>query len=441
MFIKKINVMLLLLTVAILITASCKKNDKAIASDNPVIVSISPEIGEATTLVTILGRNFSPVREDNIVSFNGKNAIVLEASTEELQVVAPEGAESGNITVAVKGLTLEGPLFTYREAALEYLVSTLAGSGTAGYLDGKGLGADFKVPEGITLDQEGNLIITDRTNNRIRKVTLTGVVTTLAGNGEKAAVDGPASTAKFNYPWRSAVDAFGNIYVADRDSHSIRKISTDGMVSTFAGGGEAGFADGQGTTARFNQPLAIAIDATGYIYVADNNNHMIRKITPSGLVTTLAGSTKGYQDGAGDIAQFSNPSGIAVDINGDILVADRNNHRIRRITPDGAVSTIAGTGTAGALDGETSMAKFNQPYGLTVSKTGMIVLADLVNNQIRAIIDGKVSTIAGTVSGFADGPGANARFNGPTDVVVDENGVIYVADATNNRIRKIVASN
>lgn len=419
------------------LAAGCGKDDHTTADTDPFIVSVSPETGTGATIVTILGRNFSALADENKVQFNGKDAIVLEAKKGELKVVAPKDGQTGRITITVKGITLDGPVYTYKEMAKEYIVSTFAGSGTAGYLDGIGQDAQFASPEGVCFDPQGNLIITDRTNNRIRKVASDRTVTTIAGTGEKGFADGPAIVAKFSFPWKSAVDAQGNIYVADRDNHRIRKIAADGTVSTLAGS-TAGYAEGNGAAAKFNQPLDVAVDKDGNVYVADNLNHRIRRITPAGEVTTLAGSASGYKDGQGAAASFTNPSGIAVDNNGTVYVADRLNHRIRSITPAGLVSTLAGAGTVGSVDGEAAAAKFNQPYGVAVNDKGMVVIGDLTNNLIRLVHEGKVTTLAGTLSGYTDGPGTGARFSQPTDVEIDADGNVYVADLGNNRIRRIV---
>ena len=397
---------------------------------------MSPKTAKEGTIITILGRNFSSVREENIVKFNGIPALVLEASKGELKVIVPENGTDGTVTVTVGDNVLTGPAFTYELPGIEYLVKTLAGS-EDGFVDGTGPAALFSSPEGVAVDANGNVIVADRSNNAIRKVTPAGIVTTISGNGTKGFADGAVSIALFSFPWKVTVDAQGNNYVAERDNHRIRKITPAGIVSTLAGS-TSGYADGTGSDAKFNQPLDVAVDAAGNVYVADNNNHRIRKISPAGVVTTLAGSTIGNADGTGADAQFRNPSGLDVDANGNVYVADRNNHRIRKITPNGEVTTVAGTGSSGRTNGAAAQASFNQPYGVAVTSTGELIVADLVNNLIRRIdTAGEVTTVAGTVSGFADGAGGSARFNQPTDVTVTTNGIIYVSDLGNDRIRKI----
>jgi sugar lactone lactonase YvrE len=261
------------------------------------------------------------------------------------------------------------------------------------------------------------------------------LVTTLAGSTTGFA-DGVATAARFSLPFGVAVDAAGNVYVADAGNHRIRKISPAGAVSTLAGSTQ-GFVDGSGTAAQFNNPTAVAVDAAGNVYVADRSNHRIRKISPAGAVSTLAGSTQGSADGVGTAAQFSNPEGVAVDAAGNVYVADLNNHRIRKITPAGAVSTLAGS-TAGFADGVGAAAQFNFPSGVAVDAAGNVYVADRSNHRIRKISPaGAVSTLAGSTQGFADGVGAAAQFSNPEGVAVDAAGNVYVADRSNHRIRKI----
>lgn len=418
---------------------SCKKDDKAPAVTAPVITSIWPASGSPATIVTINGRNFSGLRADNIVTFNGKAAVVIEASPAQLQVVSPADGSTGKISVSVNGLETAGPSFAYIAAPKEYMVSTFAGDGTSGSIEGPFAAARFKNPEGITIDGQGNFIVTDRGNNRIRRLNANGTVTAVAGNDAGGFLDGAAATSLFKLPWRSVVDAQGNIFVADRDNNRIRKITPAGVVGTYAGTGTAGYTDGAAAAAKFNQPLDIAVDKDGNLYVADNLNHCIRKITPAGIVSTLAGDgTAGYANGTGTTAKLKNPSGIDIDKDGNLLVADRFNQRIRMITPAGVVTTIAGDGTSGFKDGPAAAARFADPYGITIDHLGNIIVADLSNNKIRKITAaGEVSTVAGTSAGFADGAGAGAQFNSPTDVCVDTDDNIYVADLANHRIRKI----
>jgi sugar lactone lactonase YvrE len=332
-------------------------------------------------------------------------------------------------------------VFTYKiadTASAAYVITTYAGTGTSGYLDGASDIAQFKAPEGVAIDGQGNIIVADRDNNVIRKITPRGEVSTIAGTGTAGYADGPANTAMFKSPFKLTIDNDNNIIIADRDNFKIRKLTPDGVVSTIAGS-TSGFADGSGSSAKFAQPLDVAVDAIGNIYVADNTNHRIRKITPSGTVSTLAGSgTAGYADGTGTDAMFKNPSGLTLDNSGNIIVADRINNLVRKVTPDGVVTTVAGTTTAGGSDGPAADATFNNPYGVAVGNDGNIYVADLTSALIRKVApDGSVTTIAGSGSGFADGLSNAARFNQPTDLTIDRDGNIIVADLTNRRIRII----
>lgn len=421
----------------VLAMLACNK-DKTVVSSTPVISTVWPLDGTASAIVTIRGKNFSTVRTENKVQFNGADAIVIEAAPGELLAVTPEGGTTGVITVSVRNSSVTGPVFTYKVAPEEYNVKLFAGDVTAGSVDGALAVSRLRSPEGVEMDAAGNLIITDRGNNRIRKVSPVGIMSTVAGADVVGYTDGAAAAARFRLPWKSTVDGAGNIIVADRDNNCIRKITPAGEVSTIAGSGVAGFADGNKNAAMFNQPLDVVADAAGNIYVADNLNHRIRKITPAGLVSTLAGDgTAAYANGTGTAAKLKNPSGLAFDKEGNLIIADRLNHRIRKITPDGVVTSIAGDGTTGFKDGEAGAARFADPYGVAVDTKGNIIIADLNNNKVRKLAGGIVSTLAGTAKGFLDGPGTSAQLNSPTDVCVDADGNIYVADLGNNCIRKI----
>jgi sugar lactone lactonase YvrE len=276
-----------------------------------------------------------------------------------------------------------------------------------------------------------------------------GFVSTFAGVlNSYGQTDGPGPTAMFGYPFGIAVDGAGVLYVADEGNSSIRKIAPDGTVSTLAGSltGAAGFADGQGTSARFYRPDGVAVDGQGNVYVADTDNQRIRKIAPDGTVTTLAGSSYGYADGPGASALFAYPEGVAVDAQGNVYVADANNYRVRKILPDGTVTTLAGAPSGasppwGDVDGQGSDARFGYMEGIAVDALGDVYVADSGNNSIRKILpDGTVSTIAGPMDsswGDVDGQGAAARFNWPEGLVVDAQGDVFVADSGNNSIRKI----
>jgi sugar lactone lactonase YvrE len=402
----------------------------------------------------------------------------------------------GNIYVADTGSHL------IRKVTPAGIVTTLAGNpGVYGFADGTGTNAKFYTPSGLAFGPDGNLYVADSSNHCIRKVTLAGVVTTIAGNqGVNGYADGTGTDALFNGPWALTVDASGDIYVADLYNQRIRKVTPAGVVTTVAGSGVAGFADGTGTDAQFFYPYDVAVNASGDIYVAEQASSLIRKISPAGVVTTFAGSTYGGANGTGTDATFAYPQGLAVDASGNIYVADTNNHSIRKITPGGVVTRLAGSDVVGGApayaDGTGTDAKFSYPTGLTVAANGDIYVADSGNSLIRKVTPGGVvsrfvgspgtfgyadgdgniiraafgsisgfiisqngdayitdtntnsirkispagviTTIAGAgISGFADGTGTNAEFAGPQGLAVDASGNIYVADTSNHSIRKV----
>ncbi|WP_423736473.1 IPT/TIG domain-containing protein [Chitinophaga caseinilytica] len=433
---KKILTYILLPAFALL--AACNKDDDAEKPATPAIAAVYPSAGLPNMIITIKGKNFSTVRQDNKVQFNGKAAIVIEASETALQVVTPADGTTGPVTVATPKGSATGGTFTYLPPLEEYTVTTLAGDGTSGSVDGPIAASLFKTVQGVAIGADGSIIVTDRGNNRIRRIKA-GNVTPIAGATTAGYTEGTGAAARFRLPWRAVEDAQGNIFVADRDNHAIRKITPAGVVSTVAGTGTAGFADGPVATAQFNQPLDIVVDAAGNLYVADNLNHRIRKIGTDGQVTTLAGNgSAGFANGTGLAAQFRNPSGLELDKDGNIMVADRLNHRIRKVTQAGATTTVAGDGNSGYLDGDAAGARFADPYGITADAAGNIFVADLNNHKIRKVsVDGKVVSIAGGARGFADGLGAGAQLNSPTDVCVDRDGNVYVADQANHAIRKL----
>ncbi len=324
---------------------------------------------------------------------------------------------------------------TKNKTCAKVSISTIAGAGTLGSMNGKGILTQFNSPRGIAVDSSGNVYVADEDNHRIRKISFTGVVTTFAGSTQ-GDMDGTGTSAQFHDPISIAIDTSGNIYVADKNNHRIRKISSMGVVTTFAGSTQ-GDMDGTGTSARFDSPRGIAIDASGNIYVADANNHRIRKISSMGVVTTFAGSTQGDMDGTDTSAKFDSPHGIAIDTSGNIYVADKNNHRIRKISSTGVVTTFAGS-TQGDMDGTGTSAQFNSPRGIAIDVNGNIYVADANNHRIRKITSmGVVTILAGSTKGYIDGTGISAQFDSPRDIAIDTSGNIYVADKNNQRIRKI----
>lgn len=321
-------------------------------------------------------------------------------------------------------------------------VSTLAGNTAAGSANGTGSAANFNNPTGVAVDGAGNVYVADSKNNLIRAITSAGVVTSFAGSGAIGAINGTSEVASFNNPSAVAVSNAGNVYVADSKNNLIRMITPAGVVTSLAGNGLAGLANGAGTAASFNNPLGIAVDGSGNVYVADTGSNLIRLITPAGTVTTLAGSgAAGSANGVGTTASFNNPTGIAVDSAGNVYVADKGNNLIRMITSIGVVSTLAGNAGAGFVNGTGLAASFNNPTGVAVTSLGNVYVADSLNNRIRVVTpDLMVNTLAGTgTKGVANGATSSASFGAPSGIALSSAGNVYVADTGNNMIRLITS--
>lgn len=353
--------------------------------------------------------------------------------------------QSGRIFIAA--ICFAGSLQAQLTTPLQgYDVSTFAGSitKTSGSNNGTATAAKFKFPNAITMDTKNNLYVCDTDNNLIRKVSSAAVVTTLAGTSTAGTRDGAGATAQFDSPRGIAVDKSGNVYVADANNHTIRKITPQGNVSTLAGKATvAGSVNGSGTTARFNLPSGITIDAAGNLYVADGGNNMIRKVTPQGVVSTLAGATAaGSANGLGSYAKFNRPSGITIDAAGNLYVADAGNNMIRKVSPQGNVTLLAGDNAPGFVDAVASLSRFDNPIGISADNSGNLYVGDEHNHVIRKIsASGIVSTIAGqgpNNPGFKDGHGTVAKFENPRGLVPKSDGsTIFVVDNANHCIRRL----
>jgi streptogramin lyase len=391
-------------------------------------------VGDAATQYAVTG---NPPKSAEILSSAKERMAEVEKETpahpfEDKPLAGKEEKKDSAFNNSASAFIYEPPV-----------VMTLAGSGVAAFTDGQGVAASFNGPRGVAVDANGSVYVADTENNRVRKISASGMVTTLAGSGVAAFADGQGVAASFNRPRGVAADANGNVYVADTENNRIRKISASGMVTTLAGSGVAAFADGQGVAASFAAPKSVAVDESCNVYVVDADNNKIRKISPSGVVTTVAGSgKKDFRDGAGAEASFFTPVGIAVDSNSNIYVSEIGDGKIRKINSNGIVSTLADSGLGVCADGSGSPASFNVPFGLTVDRNGNIYVAEIKNHKIRKITpDGLVTTLAGSgKTGAEEGYSTAASFNSPWGVAIDEFGAVYVADQGNNKIRKISPS-
>lgn len=332
------------------------------------------------------------------------------------------------VTIALLALPARGQTPT-----APYAFTTLAGAAKAGGTDGSGSAAHFNGPLGLTFDPAGNILVADTLNHSIRRITPAGNVSTWA-----------ASLGQCNTAQGIVADAAGNVFLADTGANVVRNFTAAGEMTVLAGKpGVIGTANGTGSAARFGFLNGIALNkATGDLYVADSSNQTIRKITPAGLVTTFAGSpgNAGYLDASGTAARFDNPEGLAIDSAGNVFVADRFNDVIRKITPTGAVSTYAGTrNQPGNVDGSGAAARFDDPAGLAIDAADNLYVTDAHAHTVRKITPaGLVSTIGGTsgLAGFDNGIGTTARFYQPNGIAISSSGVIYLADTGNNAIRR-----
>ena len=375
----------------------------------PIITSITPAFGNVGTSVTINGSLFGATQGASTVTFDGIATVPTYWNPDGGQIVAPApaGATTGNVVVTVNSLASNAIQFAYNQVLLQQgIINTVAGNGTASYSGDGGLAtyAEISQPHGVAVDTIGNIYIADEYNNRIRKVTgATGIISTVAGGGTgctgqtDSVGDGcPATSAELNYPEGVAVDSAGNIYIADQQNSRIRKVTAStGIISTVAGNGTAGYSGdgGLATSAELGQSTGVAVDSAGNIYIADYLNSRIRKVTAStGIISTVAGNgTVGYSGDGGlaTSAELDGPTSVAVDSAGNIYIADFDNSRIRKVTVSTSdISTVAGNGTAGYSGdgGLATSAELRNPWGVTVDASGNIYIADSGNSCIREVI-------------------------------------------------------
>jgi sugar lactone lactonase YvrE len=331
------------------------------------------------------------------------------------------------------------------------IITTVAGNGTQGYSGDNGVAtnAELYKPDGVAIDNYGNLFIADYANSRIRKVATNGIITTVAGNGTSgySGDNGAATNASLIYPVGVAIDNYGNLFIADGND-GIRKVATNGIITTVAGHNGLGYFgdNGAATHAELNVPSGVAIDNNGNLFIADCDNNRIRKVATNGIITTVAGNgTGGYSgdNGAATNASLYRPESVATDNNGNLFIADSVNQRIRKVATNGIITTVAGNGKYGYSgdNGAATNASLYIPYGVAIDNNGSLFIVDYDNNRIRKVAtNGIITTVAGNgTGGYSGDNGAatNASLYFPGGVAIDNNGNLFIADRINNRIRKV----
>jgi sugar lactone lactonase YvrE len=409
---------------------------KAIVTEVMVILVLwLGVVGMAQTIDTVAG-NGSP-------GFSGDGG--LATSPQLFEPVAVAFDDAGNLFIADRSNQ------RIRKIDTSGIITTVAGNGTRGFSGDGGLAIQAKLnnPSSLATDSAGNLFISDSDNQRIRKVDTSGIITTVAGNGSYGfSGDGDAAiTAQLAYPAGITVDNAGNLFIADAVNDRIRKVDTSGIITTVAGSNLAGFGgDGDSAVeARLNSPADVAVDGAGNLFIADTWNSRIRKVDTSGIITTVAGDGSfgfGGDGSSATTAQLQRPASITVDDIGNVFIADTINNRIRKVDTNGTITTVAGKGTRGFWgDGGTAIrAELNFPGSIALDGTGNLFIADYLNHRIRKVdVNGIITTVAGNGAyGFSgDGnPAAGAQLNMPMGVAVDRAGNLFIA-GNNNRVRKV----
>jgi trimeric autotransporter adhesin len=378
--------------------------------------------------------------------FSGDNGPAANAQLANPMGVAVDAA--GNLYIA------DGDNYRVRKVATNGIITTVAGNGSPGYSGdgGPAPGAQLSNISGVALDASGNLYIADYGNNRIRKVAPNGVITTAAGNGSSGSMGdgGPAANAQLASPLGVVLDFAGNLYIADSNNNRVRKVSTSGIIASVAGNGARSYSgDGPAATAPLNNPTGMAVDPAGNLYLADAFNYRIRKITPSGSIVSIAGNgSRGYlvDGGSAAGAQLDQPRGMAMDTAGNLYIADGNNCRIRRIATNGIITTVAGNGSPGYSgdNGPAASAQLAYQLSVAVSAAGDLYIADSFNHRIRKVAtNGIITTFAGNgLPGYSGdgGPATSAQINNVNGVALDAVGNLYIADYGNYRIRKVATN-
>lgn len=417
------------------------------SNEPPELNGFSPLSGRKGTVVKIQGKHFGSDVSKVSLQINGLKATINAVTDTEITAVVPDKCGLGKLQLAVKGkeVTSASEFRYLYTATTSYFSGNGKGSDGAdgGYQDGPPQQSEFRTLYNIATDSKGIMFAADLGNCVVRRIENNGSTSTLAGAGNQGGFkDGKGNQALMKFPIGIELAPDGSVFVADHENHAIRKISPDGTLVTIAGRpDQPGLVDGNLATARFKRPYGVRLDKAGVLWICDTENGVIRKLSTDGQVTTFAGSTPGYADGKLRDAKFYMPSYLNFDESGNIFIADKHNYCIRKITPDGMVTTFAGTPAKnGHLDGAAGEAMFNQPCNIQIDKLGNLYVNDLWNHCIRLVYpDGYVTTLAGKggVGGYQEGVGENALFKYPQGCTLDKDGNLFVTDSANQRIRKL----
>jgi hypothetical protein len=438
------SIKVFIIVIGIAFLFSCKKKHQDECPFCPVLESISPASGHANDTVTITGNQFGAAR--NIVKFNGTQATVITESTTRIVALVPGNCGSGPVTVDQDAeLTSSNSLnFTFIS---KYTVTSFAGDTLSGSTDGTAATARFSTPMGIAIDNLGNVYVADGSNHCIRKITA-GVVSTYAGQKGTSGFSNSSNPllALFNFPYGIAINSSREMFVADVANNAIRRILPSGVVSTFCGSATSGHADGTGPAASFAFPMGVTLFQDTILFIADFSNNEIRKCSANGFVKTISGSTvPGSRNGKLNASTFKFPINVALD-NKTLLMVDYGNIKIRTANLlDSTVNDFAGTGLPGAFNSRADASTFSGPTAIAIRTIGgkrEVYVADQMNNVIR-LIDAKntVTTVIGDgIPGFKNGEGVKARFKRPFGLAFDpvDNSILYITDEGNHCVRKVV---
>lgn len=408
-------------------------------TDPPELTGFSPLSGKKGTVIKIQGKHFGNDVSKVSLQINGLKATINAVTDAEITAVVPDKCGLGKLVLSVNSKDVSSAAaFRY-----QYTVKTSYFSGgEPGFENGTPQKSKFGTLYNIATDSKGIMFAADLGNCMVRRIETDGSTSTVAGASQGGFKDGKGDHALMKFPIGIELAPDGSIFVADHENHAIRKVLPDGTLVTVAGHPDRpGLIDGNLATAQFKRPYGVKLDKTGILWICDTENGLIRKLSPDGQVTTFAGSTPGYADGKLRDAKFYMPSYLNFDENGNIFIADKHNHCIRKIAADGMVTTFAGMPThTGYRDGEAGQAMFNQPCNIQIDKLGNLYVNDLWNHCIRLVYpDGYVTTLAGKggIEGYKESPGENALFKHPQGCTLDKDGNLFVTDSANQRIRKL----